>query len=578
MPTQPQTSQTPQSAPTPNVGGFITAARSKGIPDTQIYSYLQTKGYLKPAQPTQQAQKDPIPSVHIDGANTESYANQVGDSYNQASQAASQDATDVDNSSRSFGQRAESLLHLGSDAASEISSPIAPIMKPIAGAINAVGDKVSDIPSVQQFANSKGGDIAQHVAQDTADISNIVGTVAGAKGLADKVPDVVNGVKNIATDGATSVKSAVTTSPEEVAAKTQSKTQAAITSATKDWQEPATINKPGFTKPKAILAKSPETPKFLAEQGLNPSAHIEDGKYNTADTANALRGTAAKMSNETLRPSLQMADYTTPKTPVSDILKQAQKNIESDSEPTEGDKESISANAVKEAAALQKKYPNGMSLTDMHDSKITYAGKGGYSPIKDPAADIKASANRSLASAFQKTVEDKAPSSVPVKAFNTYLGKYFKAADYLDSLHGKTAPVTLGKAIARGAAKYGGALLGAKFGGGVVSEFAGYQIGKALEHAAENLTNPMRAHYLRNLEVTNPAAFSKVQQYLKTQSEGNTGTPRLPSPSFTPLGPDTKPTATPSVAPHAARGGYPLPRDPKTGQVMRVYTSNPDEK
>lgn len=569
----------PAQPTTPNVGGFITAARAKGVPDTQIYSYLQTKGIVK--QPTQIAKPSyTAPGVPALSNDQMSHVSDIGD---QAKSGAStfseglQEATP--HGDLNPLHLVEGVGKMLGGAASVVTSPLAPILKPVSNIINDTGDRLADTPYMQAYGKDTASLPAdeqtapERVMGTIANYANAAGTVAGAEGTIHDLPTTIAKVKS----GIDTVKSNIKPPepPGGAAAKVQAKTQTAVNSAAADWQKPATINKPGYAKPKAILSQSPDTPKFLAEQGLNPSAHIEDGKYNTSDTADALRNTAAKMSNDTLRPSLQMADYTTPKTPVADILKQAQKNIEADKELTAGEKETAKSNAAKEAGALQRNNSNGMSLTDMHDNKITYAGKGGYSPIKDPAADVKAASNRAMASAFQKIVEDKAPESVPVKPFNSYLAKYYKAADYLTSLQGKGAPVTLGQQIARAGAKYGGAMVGAKFGGGVVSEFAGYQLGKALEHAAENLTNPMRASYLRNLEVTNPEAFTRVKAYLDKQSKGNTDTPRLPAPSFTPLGPETTPVVQPSVAPHAAQGGYPLPRDPKTGQIMRVYTSQP---
>lgn len=528
MPAQP----TPQAAqaPTPNVGGFITAARAKGVPDTQIYSYLQSKGVIKPAQQPAKSTGSQLPNAANYGSDVANAAEGGANQIEQGIQEAKPDGTG------NIGNMVEGVGKVLGGAAQAVTSPIAPILKPIGDAINKAGDALADTPYMQAYGKDTASLPAdqptapERVVGTIANYANAAGIVGGGEGIVRNLPDTIAKVKS----GVDAVKTATTPNPEDDAAKTQAKTQAAVTSATADWQKPTTLGN-GYAKPKAILANSPDTPKFLAEQGLNPSAHIEDGKYNTSDTADALRATAAKMSNDTLRPSLQYADNTTPKTPVVDILKQTQKNIEADKELTAGEKETALSNASREATALQKNHPTGMSLTDMHDSKITYAGKGGYSPIKDPAADVKAASNRAMASALQKTVEDKAPESVPVKPFNQYLSKYFKGADYLDSLNGKKAPVTLGQKIARGAAKYSGAAVGAKFGGGIVSEFAGYQIGKALEHAAENLTNPMRASYLRNLEVTNPEAFTRVKAYLNKQSSGNTGTPRLNAPSATQL-------------------------------------------
>lgn len=194
-----------------NVQGFITAARAKGVPDTQIYSYLQQKGHMSP--PKQDTPSDPRVS----------HLSDISDQYSQAKQSADKDATDVMNPSNNFGQRAESLLHLTSDAASEISSPFAPLVKPVSNIVHDVGNEIGDNKQVQQFANSKPGDIVEHIAQDTADVSNIVGTVAGAKGLVDKVPEVVGKIQSGVDTAKTginntiqSVKDTVTPNPDAV--------------------------------------------------------------------------------------------------------------------------------------------------------------------------------------------------------------------------------------------------------------------------------------------------------------------------------------------------------------------------
>ena len=145
-----------------------------------------------------------------------------------------------------------------------------------------------------------------------------------------------------------------------------------------------------------------------------------------------------------------MADYSTPKTPVADVTKAAIEQVKSEKGVTAGDLNTAISNINKESAALKAKYPNGMSLTDMHDEKITYAQNGGYSPIKSASDNIKATANRNLGRALGGLVEKNAPENIPVEETNAYFTKYYKAADYLDTLNGKKAPVTTGQAIARG--------------------------------------------------------------------------------------------------------------------------------
>lgn len=86
----------------------------------------------------------------------------------------------------------EAALKIGSGLASVISSPLAPVMKPVSAAINKIGDQVSNIPAVQTFANSKAGQVTSRVAEDVSNAGNIAGTITGL----GKVPTVVDAIKN----------------------------------------------------------------------------------------------------------------------------------------------------------------------------------------------------------------------------------------------------------------------------------------------------------------------------------------------------------------------------------------------
>lgn len=453
----------------------------------------------------------------------------------------------------------EAGLKVGSGIASVISSPAAPVMKPIGQAIQAVGDKIGDIPAVQKFANSKAGEVTSRVAEDLSNAGNIAGTILTAGQLA-KIPQRIQ-------DMNASVDKQISSQPkiDEVA-----KTQAKVDRIAQEWQRPAETPGNTFKNAKAVLNKDSTIPEFLVRQKIDPEMHIEDGKYTTIDTAEALRETAGKISSDGLRPALHNADYSTPKTPISEInvpeeLIQAQgKGV------TPDDVEAITTKVRSKLEALQRKYPDGMSLEQMHDERITFAQNGKFSPVKDPSVDNAAIANRAISSKLSDLVEKKAPADVPVADFQSYLSKYYKAADYLEALNGKKASLTFVQNLRGTALKYAGAGLGQSLGGGVVSAFAGYSIGKALEHALENMSNPVRTTFLNNLQHTNPEAFLKVQQYLS----GGTDTLKLPSPSFTPLGADSAPVTPPEVAPFAEKGGYPLPRDPKTGQIKVQYLSS----
>lgn len=481
---------------------------------------------------------------------------------------------DEANPSGSGGIRglATGIGKIGAGAIGTLFSPVAPVLNATVGkGVQVAGDALSNTKPFKEYGEGMaqtpgaGKTGVEDFSEGVANYSTILGAVAGG-------PKAGTVATDVALDTANTAKNLVTNTPEQIAAKTAAKTEKAVTTITKDWKRPIETPKAAFNKARQVVGQSPDAPKFLAEQGIKPSTLIEDGKYATEDTASSLRDTAAKMSQDTLRPSLKAADYSTPRTQIGDLEESAIANARRTPNITAGNLESIEQNIHNEASSLRKKYPDGISLSEMHDNKITYAKNGGYSPFNDPKINNSATANRSFSSALGRAVENRAPKDIPVHEFNDYLSKYYEAADYLDALNTKTAPVTVGQTIVRGISKFGGAALGAKLGGDVVSAFAGYQIGKAIEHAMENMKPHMRDSFIRNLQVTNPEAFTKVQEYLNRQTSGNDGTPRLSAPSYIPMGPRATPPSQVTSVP-AQKG--PVGIDTATGRFKTTYTSSP---
>lgn len=293
----------------------------------------------------------------------------------------------------------------------------------------------------------------------------------------------------------------------------------AIKSVAADWQRPADQPVPSFNKARAVLERDPGVPQVLAENGLSPLSYIEQGNYATEDAAAELRTRAGQISRDMLRPSLHFEDYGVPRTPTNEIYQRAVDIVNTDRNLTAANKQTIISHIKDELGALDEGNPNGLTLEQLHDNKITYAQNGGYSPVNEPRVNNLATANRALSTAMGKLVEEKA-TNVPVEQFNADLQKLYRAADYLDSLNGKKAPVSLTQHVIRGVAKFAGAGIAAHLGGGIFSEFAGYQIGKNVERVLENMTMPMRAQFLQNLQRTNSQAYDAVAQYLQGKMSG----------------------------------------------------------
>jgi hypothetical protein len=452
--------------------------------------------------------------------------------------------------------------------ASPITETINPILEKtgISPAINWIAQKVNDTPTMQKFTDflSKYPNLTQglsdfiqtgmNVAQIQGGVETAEKGIAQAKSMANppEIPEFLQQQpKNISSPK-------INTQLEGVA---------------NDWRKPTEINMSSYDNARASIEKYPEIPKFLAEQGANPFQYIEDGKYNTESLANKFRNTVGKLSSDTLRPSLQQADYIVPKTSIESL----NPTVDNSFGQTADFNEKVSIAIKDKLDALGRKYPNGMGLTDMLDENIVYDKNGGYRPYKPESDNINSVANRSIANSLRNSLKTNTPSDIPIGDFRAYEAKYLQAADYLDALDGKKAPVSLGQMIARNVAKYGGAKLGAMFGGEIISTFAGYQIGKALEHALENLTNPMRDTFLRNLKITNPEAFTKVSEYIGKQAAENATRPLLPSGSTNGV-PNVinlnSPPDTSGIKLVPAEKGLPT-ANPKTGRMQKTYYSTP---
>lgn len=77
---------------------------------------------------------------------------------------------------KSFERTGEML----SGAANIIQAPLVPITQPTIGAAtNAIANKISDNPQVQQFANSPAGQMTSRIARDVGNFANAAGTVVG---------------------------------------------------------------------------------------------------------------------------------------------------------------------------------------------------------------------------------------------------------------------------------------------------------------------------------------------------------------------------------------------------------------
>lgn len=505
----------------------------------QWQQYTQTSGY-KPPQPTggssvktnaydliDQSYQPPKPTItqKVGGYGADVVKN-LGNTFKQGAENV---ATDIGNISKNAqevdgGKLATGLAglqaagHVAGDVAGTagniLGSFITPLLpesvkKGMGDVTKYIEDKVNSIPGMTPEIAKGLGDLFNTGSLLGGSKAEPIVTEATTQGVKDLGNQAIQTGKNIEED----TKGLIGKAKESIGNSMEARyTEQEL----KQWTKPVDTPKATYNKATEIYdnasAGGHNISKTLVGNKIRLSDNIENGVYNTADTADQLRADAGKASSEVLRPSLEVADRTVPKTNVEDIIKVASEDIKK-SRGTPGDIETQLSQLNKEGAALARKYPTGMSLTEMHDNKITYSS-GKYNPLGIRSDANAAMVDRAFGRTLGRYVEAKAPSGLPVREFNAELAKQYQAADYLEALNNKKVPKGLLSNIAKTTAKVTGAAVGHTIGGGVLGTVGGYHIGGMLESMVENMSNPIKTKVLSNLAKTNPEAFKAVQSYL----------------------------------------------------------------
>jgi len=117
-------------------------------------------------------------------------------------------------------QGLESGLKAEAGLAGVAMSPLAPVFKPFSEGMNAYGDFVaSHVPGIQDFAQSKAGDVTMRVAQDLSNAGTVASTILGVDQAAKGTQKAITSTKNLASniwDSMTNYQSGLEQTPEKV--------------------------------------------------------------------------------------------------------------------------------------------------------------------------------------------------------------------------------------------------------------------------------------------------------------------------------------------------------------------------
>lgn len=357
--------------------------------------------------------------------------------------------------------------------------------------------------------------IAEHPVEEIAPLVLIASGVAEKNGMKPQFDKLM---KDISSPVVKPVEAGINLSKQGLENVKTGVTNNFIAGEKSDWAKPTTKTLSTFNKSRDIYSEAKsqghDIADTLVKNKIKLQDNVQDGKFSTIDTADRIRQDAGRTSFELLRPTLEEFNNLTEKVPVENITKEVIKRINSSKNTTAGDVKSQIAKATSEGEALAEKYPNGMSLTDLHDEGITYGVNGGFRFGDTPETSNIRTVNRAYDKAFSNILKDTVPKEVSYDTFQKELSKLYQTADYLESLNNKKVPVSIASKIAKTAGKVLGASAGVKLGGGVLGGVGGYHIGGIVEGLIEGLPNPIKNRFLDNLQKTNPEVFSKVADVL----------------------------------------------------------------
>lgn len=474
-------------------------------------------------------------------------------------------------------------------AAQAVTSPLAPVFKPVSNIINDATQPIQNNPSVQKFAMSPAGETTSNVASTVADYSNAAGTVAGIKGTVDALPSTIAKVKGAvdtvknstvppAIGAATTVKNAVTNPIDTI------KTAIAKTVYGKDAAKIQASLKASYDKiplPKGVMQEEAQTGKSFSDfmsQKPYLSMDVQNGKWNTYDTAQTLRA-EAKPEAQALQ---NLLDSSAARVSEQDLITQMKSAVESVASGQE--RAGIQQFVEREVPTLIDQMggetavgPNGermVSLADLNKIKQTLWDRSPFKPTASRADNLKSSVDYKMGQVIRQNIENSVDDA-DVRALNGEIGDYYHAIETLENLHGGAAP---GGRIGSLFTKVAGAVAGSP--GGAVGSIAGYMTADKISELMMNpaITTAIKREALNQLKVARPTVAGQVAKILQKRATESAARPKLPSPSFIPMGEYKGGAGTTPMtkAPLAEKG--PVGFDPNSARFKTTFTSTqPDE-
>jgi hypothetical protein len=412
-----------------------------------------------------------------------------------------------------------------------VASPLAPFLSPISAGVNYVADKISDIPAVQQFANSPLGNAVSGGVDFANDLNTVVGGIAGAKSVMEAKP---TGVVDNSFTGRTTPEPPPPGGPGSPEMIANQKIIVDTMKATTDKYGVSrnllyNMENRNGTNPLGVISSygNRAIPQIVPGRGVvNPIEAIDFLNERIASLSE-VKGEAVELSNK----PTQVNDVDTQ---VKGIVgQQGWTKLQQDRTLAQiGQMEGVDPVTGKiipgkgELGALENSYPDGNIPLAEIDKLKSYEANLSKSYNNKSAGPFELDAHAILAKVYRKIVEDNTDSDV-IREYNKYIQSHYDAIELLRSLENKTPHGGMltrqfqrigAEAVGAGAgAVFGGGPIGAVLGGAVAGSVVDTVMGIMNDHF---ISNPLKRMLIKNMPDVPDPVIQKMLDYVDRTKTG----------------------------------------------------------
>jgi len=260
----------------------------------------------------------------------------------------------------------------------------------------------------------------------------------------------------------------------------------------------------------------------LKKNKIYASEHIDsDGKFRFNETADALGNEAMTGGADFLRPALREAAPGVERVSIQEarqeMINRIMKEPASSISP-EQKKVMIKRilNEYGDNSVTASMYKNGYNLEDLYNTKLQTTGqlyKKNKIGVQTIADTLTMKQKEIESKVFADLLKKKAPKSLGLEQYFKENEAKFITANYLRTLEGKKAPKSLFQRGLQQASKLSGGIIGLN-AVGPFGFLSGYQFGGLASNTFINMSNPVKAAYLRSIKIPPSEARNIMRMFV----------------------------------------------------------------